>query len=83
MSQTFKSLIGNYKGHLKIAEQTFSDEIISTKTLVSSAFIELIFFRYISFRKKKKLSHPSKRPLAYLTLSSVCKAAGTCPRWQR
>ena len=34
-------------------------------------------------KKKKKLSHPSKRPLAYLTLSSVCKAAGTSPRWQR
>jgi hypothetical protein len=33
MSQTFKSLMGNSKGNLKIAEQTFSDEIISTKIL--------------------------------------------------
>lgn len=50
MSQTFKSLIGNYKGNLKIVEQTFSDEIISTKILYSSAFIKLTFFN-CSFHK--------------------------------
>ena len=50
MSQTFKSLIGNSKGNLKIAEQTFSDEIISTKILQSSTFIKLIFFN-CSFHK--------------------------------
>ena len=50
MSQTFKSLIGNYKGNLKIAEQTFSDEIISAKILQSSTFIKLIFLNY-SFHK--------------------------------
>ncbi len=50
MSQTFKSLIGNYKGNLKIAEQTFSDERISTKILQSSTFIKLIFFN-CSFHK--------------------------------
>ena len=50
MSQTFKSLIGNYKGNLKIAEQTFSDEKISTKILQSSIFIKLIFFN-CSFHK--------------------------------
>ena len=44
MSQTFKSLIANYQGKLKIAEQTFSDEIISTKMLDTCAFIKLIFF---------------------------------------
>ncbi len=43
MTETFKSLIGNHKGNLKIAEQTFSDEIISTKILHSCAFIKLIF----------------------------------------
>ena len=50
MSETFKSLIENYKGNLKIAEQTFSDEIISTKILHSCAFIKLIFFN-CSFHK--------------------------------
>ena len=50
MSETFKSLIGNYKGYLRIAEQTFSDEIISTKILNSCAFIKLIFFN-CSFHK--------------------------------
>ena len=50
MSQTFKSLIGNYKGNLKIAEQTFSDEIISEKIMQSSAFIKLIFLN-CSFHK--------------------------------
>ena len=44
MSETFKSLIANYKGNLKIAQQTFSDEIISTTILHSCAFIKLIFF---------------------------------------
>ena len=44
MSQTLKFLIGNSKGNLKIAEQTFSDEIISTKLLQSSTLIKLIFF---------------------------------------
>ena len=43
MSETFKSLIENYNGNLKIAEQTFSDEIIYNKTLYSCAFIKLIF----------------------------------------
>ena len=50
MTETFKSLIGNHKRNLKIAEQTFSDEIISNKTLYSSAFIKLIFFN-CSFHK--------------------------------
>ena len=50
MSQTLKFLIGNSKGNLKVAEQTFSDEIISTKLLQSSTFIKLIFFN-CSFHK--------------------------------
>ena len=50
MTETFKSLIRNHKGNLKIAEQTFSDEIISTKILHSCAFIKLIFFN-CSFHK--------------------------------
>ena len=44
MSQTLQSLIGNSNGSLKIVEQTFSDEIISTKTLQPSISIKLIFF---------------------------------------
>ena len=50
MTKTLKSLIANYKGNLKIAEQTFSDKIISTKILHSCAFIKLIFFN-CSFHK--------------------------------
>lgn len=50
MSETFQSLIQNYKGNLKTAEQTFSDEIISNKILHSCAFIKLIFFN-CSFHK--------------------------------
>ena len=43
MTNTLKSLIGNSKAHLKIAERIFSDESISDKTLNSCAFIKLTF----------------------------------------
>ena len=46
MNETFKSLIENYQGNLKIVKQTFSDEIISNKTLHSCTFIKLIFLNW-------------------------------------
>ena len=43
MADTFKSLIGKGKGNLKITNQIFSDEIISTKNATGCIFTEIVF----------------------------------------
>ena len=45
MTDTFKSLIGNGKGSLRITNQIFSDEILSTKNATGCIFIEIVFNR--------------------------------------
>lgn len=45
MTDTFKSLIGNGKVNLRITNQIFSDEIISTKNATGCIFIEIVFNR--------------------------------------
>ena len=41
-SKTFKSLIENRKRSLRIANQIFSDEILSTKNATRCIFIEIV-----------------------------------------
>ena len=43
MINTFKSLIGNGKGGLRITNQIFSDEILSIKNATGCIFIEIVF----------------------------------------
>lgn len=43
MTKTFEYFITNRKGTLNIAEQSFSGEVISNKTLSSCAFSKLLF----------------------------------------
>ena len=43
MINTFKSLIGNGKGGLRITNQIFSDEILSIKNATGCIFIKIVF----------------------------------------
>ena len=43
MINTFKSLLGNRKGDLRITNQKFSDEIISIKNATGYIFIKIVF----------------------------------------
>jgi uncharacterized protein YjbI with pentapeptide repeats len=43
MINTFKSLIGNGKGGLRITNQIFSDEILSSKNATGCIFIKIVF----------------------------------------